>query len=146
MNNKISINTHHYDKIIGPIYKNYFELDNELLQEPISFVNTVAEIRAEIKKGPNNSIKAFANKAINVIDSNNNKNYDDLNEIHVHDLLGRTWRFIREYDDDSRGFFIEQLAEIITGGSCSQGRTTRIFQFYEFHMREKDKIFNKCKK
>jgi uncharacterized membrane protein len=146
MNNiKISTGTHDYDKIIGPLYKKYVKEDIELLIQPLSFSDTINELVIEINKTINPNIKKNAMNTIKLL-LNNKNNYDTLNDINAIDVLRRTWRFIREYSDDSKGFFIEQISDIFTKGSCSQGRTTRIYQFYEFHMGNKDEIYNKCKK
>lgn len=149
-NTKITTNTHDYDTRIKPLYKQYIEEDDELLIEPISFEETIKEIKEEINKCTLDLIKGHALNTINIIERDNgipnSQNYDNLNDIYIEDLLRRTWRFIKHYCDDSRGFFIEQLADITTSGSCSQGRITRVYQFYSFHMMQKDEIFNKCKK
>ena len=137
---KISINTHAYDKIIGPLYKKYLETDSQELNKPPDFNTTVSEIRKYINVMANNKMKPYALRMLNLLVNNKNGNYDPKNQIHVNDLLPRTWRFIRHYEKDGIECFIEQIADI-SKGSCSQGRTTRIFQFYEYHMLLKGEIY-----
>lgn len=142
---KLSINTHAYDKIIGPMYHEYLEMDKKELIPPGSFQNTIKEITLHVDKLKNKQTKNKALQVIKMISRKNDKNnYDPANNIHVEDLFPRTWRFVKHYDEDGIGVFLEQIAEV-TNGSCSQGRTTRIYQFYEYHMISKDDIYKRTK-
>ena len=48
-------------------------------------------------------------------------------------------------NDNMKIVFFEQLGDIYNG-SCAQGRVTRIFQFYQIHINNKDSIYQICKK
>lgn len=76
---------------------------------------------------------AKLNEALNLLTNDRKRNYDNKNDIHTEDILPRTWRFVRDYDQDGQIVFFEQLIDIL-GGACSQGRTTRIMQFYTVNM------------
>lgn len=141
---KLSNDTHSYDRIIGPLYSKYLIIDNKELHNPDSFDSVISEITNQINKLNNNIKKISALKSIELLTNNTNSNYDKENHIDAQDLLKRTWRFVKHYDQDGIECFIEQLSDIMNG-SCSQGRTTRIFQFYEFHMVTKDEIYDKVK-
>jgi hypothetical protein len=143
---KLSTNTHAYDKIIGQLYHQYIVVDDKELISQESFQNVLIEITKHINKLKDKQIKKKALHVMQMISRTDDKNnYDSVNNIHVKDLFPRTWRFIKHYDEDGIKIFLEQIAEV-TNGSCSQGRTTRIFQFYEYHMLNKGKIYNKVLK
>lgn len=138
-NSKTSINTHDYDTLLKDKYKHYVKIDDEELELPIYF----EDIITEIKENTNNK---NAIRSCDLMLKDRKNNYDDKNEINVEDLLPRTWRFIKHYDDLAKECFYEQLGDISLKGSCSQGRITRIFQFYNNHMETKDEIYERCKK
>ena len=140
---KISTDTHAYDSKIKELYKQYVAIDNAQLQPPKSFEDSITSICNVIKTYHINLQKPPL-MAVNLLVNDNKNNYDDKNDIHVHDILPRTWRFIEFYDASGKTVFLEQLCHILSG-PCAQGRTTRIFQFYASHFSENDEIFNQCK-
>lgn len=143
-NKKTSINTHDYDGSLTEEYQKYLEIDNEKLKKPMSFQKTIEKILNESKKLEDNTLRRNVNKSCNLMLKDRQNNYDNINKINVEDLLPRTWRFISFYDDFAKECFFEQLADIITSGSCSQGRVTRVYQFYNNHMETQDEIYQKC--
>jgi len=142
---KINNDTHKYDNIIGPLYRIYVSTDNNELETPESIVSVINQIKLKIFAIKNEKLSCDALRAIKLIATDTYSNYDIKNNIQTQDILTRTWRFIKHYDNNGIECFIEQLADIMNG-SCSQGRTTRIFQFYEYHMITKDDIYQKVKK
>jgi len=135
---QISNQTHDYDSRLEQPYQHFVEIDNQYLIEPQPFEQVINEI-----------IQYITNRTvfdtINLIVNNQSGNYDERNKINVQDLLVRTWRFVKLYDKSGIECFLEQLSDISQQGSCSQGRVTRIYQFYEFHMSHPgDDIFKKC--
>ena len=142
--NSLILQTHSYDKKIGTLYKNYKEVDKQYLKHPLSFEECIDDIFDHAKMIIDDARYKNVLRTLELLLSDSHNNYDNLNKIHVHDLLPRTWRFIRLYDLNAILVFLEQLSDIVTSGSCSQGRTTRILQFYEFHITTKDTIYQQC--
>jgi len=137
----MQVNTHFYDTKLKELYQHMLELDNKALQKPLPLKVTVAEIRSSA----HDCDRGKLNRVLSMLESNDINNYDPANNIHVHDLLPRVWRFVKNYEDTARAGFYEQLIDILSG-SCSQGRTTRLIQFYTGHMTTKDdEIFNKVR-
>jgi len=69
---------------------------------------------------------------LNLIRNDTSNNYDKENNIETIDILARTWFFVKRLPIEDRKILLEQIGEI-RNGTCSQGRTTRIFQiFYSF--------------
>ena len=144
---RLSNQTHDYDTKLEIPYREYLELDNKELIEPEPFEQVIEEIKQCILSLDRNRYKKHMLGTINLLLGENSGNYDDKNKINVRDLLPRTWRFVKLYDNSGLECFLEQLADITSSGPCSQGRVTRIFQFYEFHMLiHSDEIYNKCLK
>ena len=142
----LSINTHDYDSKLREDYKKFIIDDDLNLIKPLDFKETLDEIYLKITQIP---IQPFTNNAIitiNYIFKDRKNNYDITNDINFEDLLTRTWRFLKYYEDNALYIFLEQLSEILTSGKCAQGRVVRIFQFYSNHMETKDYIYKKCKK
>lgn len=143
---KISNNTHDYDTKLEKMYIEYLVIDNKELIKPMPFEKSIEEIKEYIKnKNTDESLKNKVNNSCDLMLNDRTQNYDCKNKINVEDLLPRTWRFIKYYDECGTHCFMEQIADIMNG-SCSQGRVTRIFQFYSCHMISKDEIYHKCKK
>jgi hypothetical protein len=137
----ISTNTHDYDTRLRDSYQKYLVQDELELIIPDSFETVIDEIR---KHANDHNKKCVIDKTINLLTSTPNQNYDNLNIIDVQVLLPRTWRFVKLYDELGIEVFLEQLIDIVVSGPCAQGRTTRIYQFYEYHMSNRDEIYDKC--
>ena len=140
---KLTNNTHDYDNQLKIRYKELREIDKINLIEPDTFDNTIQEIYKDIRKKKYSIILENALKSLYLFNYDRKNNYDSINDINIEILLPLTWRFIKHYDDSGKILFYEQLSEIITNGSCPQGRVTRIFQFYSNHIESKDEIY--CK-
>lgn len=52
---------------------------------------------------------------------------DDLNNLNISTVLRVSWQCVR--DTELIPLYLEQLSDIVTSGSCAQGRTTRLVQF-----------------
>ena len=146
----ITNNTHDYYGIIGPQYQQYLKIDNLELASPLSFEETLQEIRSlqsllkpGKKKKKKKKKKTNIIQMLDLISTDHKNNWDDKNKINMEDLLPRTWRFVKHYDPDGQKIFFQQISEI-KNGTCAQGRTTRVFQFYQFHLETKDEIYQKC--
>jgi len=140
---KISINTHDYDNKLKEKYKIFIHDDDLNLIKPLNFKDTLNEIYLKITKIP---MQTFSNNAIitiNYVFKDRDNNLDITNDINFEDLLSRTWRFVKNYEENALYIFFEQLSEIFTNGRCAQGRVARIFQFYSYHMETKDNIYKK---
>jgi len=68
-----------------------------------------------------------ARRSIRILTSQRKSNFDSRNDIDVEELLPILWDKVKNQEDIHDTFY-EQLCDI-TGGSCSQGRSTRLFQF-----------------
>lgn len=147
MNKKLSLDTHDYDKSIKNTYSELKKKDiKELIQPSLNFNETLNEIYNYIRTLKYNNLNKNAINAILLIKRDTLNNFDKINNIYVDDILPRVWRFIKKYDSTGIDIFIEQLSEIFTNGSCPQGRTTRLFQFYIQHMDKDDFFFKMFKK
>ena len=110
-------NTHYYDGKLPKL---------ELEDLPLSFLECVEEIRAA---SIDSKYKNLLNAALNLVSIDRKNNYDPKNDLHFEKLLPYIWNKIKLSDDQGvKELFFEQLADI-TRGPCSQGRTTRIYQF-----------------
>ena len=141
-----NLNTHYYDGTIGIIYKDLVKIDDNELINNISFNECLNEILNTLDNFKDNEIdKILCKNTLFLFENDSKNNYDELNDIQLEDILVRTWKFIRFYEKETKLIFLEQIADIYNG-SCAQGRITRIFQFYQFHINNKDSIYDKCKK
>lgn len=75
---------------------------------------------SEINNKNNNTIKVS-----NLLLNDRKNNYDEKNNISVEELISYTWPLVKNTDFEN--LFFEQYLDIMNG-TCSQGRTTRIFQ------------------
>ena len=128
----LSDQTHDYD---GKLHQEYERLIKKDKREVLGFDETLDQIFFDLKrlrdkyskfKGDSNTVLA----GLTLLNEDRKKNYDDKNDIRVEELLPRVWNCVKEYDDNGKFVFYEQIADIIVSGSCPQGRTTRLFQFY----------------
>ena len=147
VNNKQKLgDTHFYDGKIKEqykIYRNYDEKNcvtfdyifllfnfNIVLDEITQFIENYKSVNENIIL-----IKKNAMKTIQLFKTQDKQNYDPKNDIHVNDILPRVWRFIKNDKDKLlKLIFLEQIADISAKGSCSQGRTTRLYQIYALYM------------
>ena len=130
----LDLNTHSYDGQLGPIYRrlkkkeDQFILDNDLTL--LDMEACFALINGWINESTlNNRDKRFARETIQLIKKGSN-NYDDKNDIDVCDLLPRVINIVMTYDKTGINVFLKTFGEIKQLGKCSQGRTTRLLQFY----------------
>lgn len=120
MNNiKLSLNTHNYDGYL--IYNN-----NEKI--PITFEESISDIQKDIINFPND-IRINTLKTLKLFVYDQSGNYDKINNINVKDLLPHVWYHVKNFDKTGKLVFYEQLSDITKYGQCSQGRTTRLYQF-----------------
>ncbi|CAF2547017.1 unnamed protein product [Rotaria sp. Silwood2] len=124
-----SCNTHDYD---GKLRQKWFEMRSMLitkyLPNCLSFDNTIKDIEQWLdKKYFNVKRIGRARRSLKILMSSRHSNFDSRNEINVEELLPILWDKVKNQEDIHDTFY-EQLCDI-TGGSCSQGRSTRLFQF-----------------
>ena len=124
-----SCRTHDYD---GTLREKWFAMRPMLLEkylpQCLSFDKTINEMEEWLKRKYSN-VKRIgrARRAIDILRSERTSNFDSRNEIDVEELLPLLWNQVKS-EDDMHDTFYEQLCDI-PGGSCSQGRSTRLFQF-----------------
>jgi hypothetical protein len=140
----ITLNTHDYDKYIGNIYHDLRQIDDDMLIKPKKIKETLDEIENEIENLEMSNTYLLCKNVLILLRYDISNNYDNLNNISVEDILPRTWRFVKNYDDSGKFIFYEQLADI-WNGPCPQGRVSRIFQFYIPHINHDDDIFKSLK-
>lgn len=125
---KITLETHDYDTRLTKIIKTKKEISQKEFK---IFINCLKEINNFLNLDKNLEIylKINAQKSINLLANDRKNNYDDKNKINVELLLPVIWNKIKNYNNISLySVFVEQIADIIINGPCSQGRTTRIIQ------------------
>ena len=141
-----NLDTHFYDGVIGLLYKELIKIDDSELENNISFNTCLNELLNTLGEFDDNEIdKILCKNTLFLFENDLERNYDEINDIHLEDILVRTWKFIKHYDKETKLIFFEQIGDIYNG-PCAQGRITRLFQFYQFHINNKDSIYNKCKK
>lgn len=122
-------NTHTYD---GKLRKKWLQMRPMLMEnyfpQCLSFDETITEIENWLNEKYYN-VKRIgrARRSIKILIAQRRGNLDSRNDIDVEELLPMVWRKIKE-QEDLHDLFYEQFCDI-TGGSCAQGRSTRLFQF-----------------
>jgi hypothetical protein len=124
-----SWNTHDYD---GKLRDKWFQMRPILIEKYLpnclSFTDTIRQIEEWLdKKYYNVKRIGRARRSIRILTSQRQSNFDSRNDIDVEELLPILWDKVKNQEDIHDTFY-EQLCDI-TGGSCSQGRSTRLFQF-----------------
>jgi hypothetical protein len=124
-----SCNTHDYD---GKLREKWFQMRPMLLEKYLpnclSFDDTLNEIEKWLdKKYYNVKRIGRARRSLRILTTHRRGNFDSRNDIDVEELLPILWNQVKNQVDIHDTFY-EQLCDI-TGGSCSQGRSTRLFQF-----------------
>lgn len=124
-----SCRTHDYD---GKLREQWFQMRPMLIEKYLpdcsSFDQTVNEIEEWIERKYFNVPRVGrARRAIRILRTQRQSNFDRRNDIDVEELLPILWNQVKD-KEDLHGTFYEQVCDI-TGGSCSQGRSTRLFQF-----------------
>ena len=130
------MDTHAYDGVIR--YAELAARDDAELNPPPSWDETIQAL-VEAARGHPLEVPCLETLRLLLHDTDNN--HDPLNGVRVEDLLPRTWRFVRHYEDLDA--FLEQLADVSVSGPCAQGRVVRLFQFYEFHMSVRDELYER---
>lgn len=122
-------NVHGYEKKIKEIYQKCMNEDKEIYPPFNSVINEIHEyvVNCMIDQ----KIKTKALKAVHLLekDHGTKRNIDDTNNINIGHLLPRVWQIVKKLEQSGKNVFIQQLADI-TKGSCSQGRSIRLVQFY----------------
>jgi hypothetical protein len=120
------LNTHYYDTHIKSIYKELCIRQNDYMVNENLFSELYESLeQINIVNGSKDNIRNM----LKLIQNDSNNNYDSANDIQTIDILDRTWAFVKKLPLEDRIILFEQIAEI-NNGTCSQGRTTRIFQIY----------------
>lgn len=128
----LSDQTHDYDGKLHEEYERLVKTDKRVV---LGFDKVLDRIFADLKilrdkypqfKNGSNVVLA----GLKLLNEDRARNYDDKNHIRVEELLPRVWNCVKKYDDNGKFIFYEQIADIVLSGSCAQGRTTRLLQFY----------------
>jgi hypothetical protein len=127
------LNTHYYDTHLKNIYKELCNLQNtnsNYLSNTITNETLFRELNESLDALDTTHIsKDTIRKMLQLVQNDNYGNYDSANDIETLDILSRTWFYVKKLPLEDRKILFEQLGEI-QNGTCSQGRTTRIFQIY----------------
>lgn len=127
---KTSINTHDYDTKLTKIIKTNKDVDTKEYKQ---FINSLKELNDYINKDNilDINLKINAQKTIHLVANDRVNNFDEKNHIHFELLFPLIWKKIKQFNEVSLyNSFIEQISDIYVNGKCSQGRTTRILQYY----------------
>ena len=128
-----SINTHDYDTKLTKIMKTN---QNVTENEYKLFIKSLTELNDYINKDKilDINLKINAQKTIHLIANDRKNNFDEKNHINLEILFPIIWTKIKDLNNISiYKLYIEQISDIYTNGQCSQGRTTRILQFYNIN-------------
>lgn len=121
--------THTYD---GQLRQKWLEMRPMLMEkyhpECLSFDETIKEIENWLNEKYFN-VKRIgrARRTIRILNDQRRNNLDSRNSIDVEELLPMIWKKLKD-QEELHELFYEQFCDI-TGGSCAQGRSTRLFQF-----------------
>ena len=127
---KTSINTHDYDTKLTKIIKTNKDVDTKEYKQ---FINSLKELNDYINKDDilDINLKINAQKTIHLVANDRVNNFDEKNHINFELLFPLIWKKIKQFNEVSLyNSFIEQISDIYVNGKCSQGRTTRILQYY----------------
>lgn len=127
---KTSINTHDYDTKLTKIIKTNKDVDTKEYKQ---FINSLKELNDYINKDNmlDVNLKINAQKTIHLVANDRVNNFDEKNHINFELLFPLIWTKIKKFNEISLyNCFIEQISDIYINGRCSQGRTTRILQYY----------------
>ena len=131
MSDPISNETHHYDGHLKELYKKYIDADTKVhptfdqtLDLIFQDLKMLREKYPQFKEG-----STLVLTCLKLLVDDKKGNYDDKNDIHVEQLLPRVWSNVKQFDDNGKFVFYEQIVDIIKSGPCAQGRTTRLIQF-----------------
>jgi hypothetical protein len=124
-----SCNTHDYD---GELREKWLSMRSLLIKEYfhecLCFEDTLKDIEEWLnEKYCDRERITDAKRSLNILSSQRRSNFDSINDINVEELLPILWNKVKN-QNDLHDTFYEQLCDI-TDGSCSQGRSTRFFQF-----------------
>lgn len=128
----LSNQTHDYD---GKLHEEYERLVKKDKREVLGFDQVLDKIFADLKE-LRDKYPQFKNGSnvvltgLRLLNEDRKRNYDDKNDIKVEELLPRVWNCVKEFDDNGKFTFYEQITDIVLSGPCAQGRTTRLLQFY----------------
>lgn len=133
----ISLNTHDYDKDARHVYESLILADPKKNEPLIPFTIVLQQIFLFIQsykpqKQTHQELHMLKNHAYQTLvlfkqDPTGNRDQSGLT---VDDILPRVWRALDRSDHDSIIYFVEQLADIKTMGSCNNGRINRLLQVY----------------
>lgn len=126
---KLDLNTHKNDGTLGLLYHHLIKNDDK--NNLLSFDQSMELIDGWFKESkiPSPERDRIC-QAINLLKTDKKNNYDDKNNIHVEELLPRVVDIVKNFEFNCREGFLTILGEIVELGSCSQGRTTRLLEYY----------------
>jgi hypothetical protein len=123
----LHLETHKYDGIVGPIYHQIINTEKDT--DVITFDQSISIVEQWLH---DSSIKNKTPiiKTINLFKNDRDKNFDPINDIHVEELLPRVIKIVSTFEHSGIDLFLQKLGEITELGSCPQGRTTRLLEFF----------------
>lgn len=119
----LTSDTHHYDGKLQGLIKEIFDkipIENPNME---NIYNQIRELSLSLKFTRHNQVI----QALGLFENDKQNNYDPTNKVSVEDILPRLWIIVEKWEDSAKLIFLEQIADVVNG-SCSQGRTTRLFQ------------------
>ncbi len=128
-NSKISQQVHDYD---GKLASDIIISTNV---SKIDVSNIFPDLREILKKRESQSLYKTGIQALDLIEKNigDQANYDSTNNFRAETILYLIYQKLKEMNEIDSGLIdiiIEGLSDIVTSGSCPQGRSTRLYQIY----------------
>ncbi len=129
-------NTHFYDSCIKQVYKECVECDMVTTPSGVnretpsweSFSALLGEASAEIIG--DSLMSCSARRALELFQRDPSQNVDG-NGLNVQEIFPRVWQRVRELGLQNAPYVLEQLADIVDSGPCSNGRINRLVQLYK---------------
>jgi hypothetical protein len=124
----LSLETHHYDGIIGSVYRDIEK--KEVLRDLPTFEQALTMIEQWNSTLPTTPISGSVIRTIQLFKDDPSGNHDPVNQIRVEDLLPKVVKIVQGFDQSGVNLFLQTLSEIVDLGACPQGRITRLLGFY----------------
>jgi len=101
----------------------------------IDVSNIFPDLKEILKKNESHLLYKTGMQALELIEKNigDQANYDSTNNFRAETILYLIYQKLKEMNEIDSGLIdiiIEGLSDIVTSGSCPQGRSTRLYQIY----------------
>uniref|UniRef100_A0A6C0BKA7 Uncharacterized protein n=1 Tax=viral metagenome TaxID=1070528 RepID=A0A6C0BKA7_9ZZZZ len=122
----LSTQTHDYDGRLGTLYRQIVATDRV---PTLTYAQCLTQLEQWASRFTCPS-RHHLLQTIHLFRHDTVHNYDPANRIHVEELLPHVIAIVQTFEWSGIEIFLQTLSEISELGSCPQGRTTRLLEFY----------------